>query len=95
MRDKELYQQKKQAQLDELKAEIGVLKAKASLASTEAQLELNKQIRAFETRWEENKLKLSELAAAGEGAWESLMTGMEDAWTSLKTGVSNAVSQLK
>ncbi len=95
MRDKELYQQKKQAQLDELKAEIAKLKAKASLASADAQLELNKQIRAFETHWEENKLKLSELAAAGEGAWESLMTGIESAWTSLKSKVSDTVAKLK
>ncbi len=44
MNEKELYQQKKQAQLNEWKAEFDKLKAKASGASADAQLELNKQI---------------------------------------------------
>ena len=48
--DKELYQQKKQAQLDEWTAEVKELKAKASGASVDAQLELNKKIDAVHAR---------------------------------------------
>ncbi|KHE91831.1 MAG: hypothetical protein K8F52_03055 [Candidatus Scalindua rubra] len=50
MDDKELYQQKKQAQLDEWKAEIDKLKAKASGASADVQLEMNKQSRRLKAR---------------------------------------------
>jgi hypothetical protein len=39
MNEKELYQQKKQAQLDEWKAEVDKLKAKASGASADAQMD--------------------------------------------------------
>ena len=46
MSDKKLYQQKMQAQLDEWRAEIEKLKAKASRASADAQMKMNKQIQA-------------------------------------------------
>lgn len=95
MTDKELYQQKKQAQLDEWKAEVAKLKAKASGASADAQLEMNKQIKALESQIEENKAKLSELSKAGEDAWESLKEGVESAWDSLKSGVSDAAAKFK
>ena len=68
MSDKELYQQKMQAKLDEWKAEVDKLKAKASGASADAQLEMNKQIKALESKIEEGKAKLSELAIAGAKA---------------------------
>jgi hypothetical protein len=63
--EKELYQQKKQAQLDEWKAEVDKLKSKASGASADAQMELNKQIEAFEGKIEKGKAKLAEIADAG------------------------------
>jgi chromosome segregation ATPase len=95
MKDKELYQQKKQAQLDEWKAEIDKLKAKASGASADAQLGMNKQIKALETKIEENKAKLSELAKAGEDAWESIKEGMDSAWDSMKSAVSDTAKKFK
>lgn len=95
MSDKELYQQKMQAQLDEWKAEVDKLKAKASGASADAQLEMNKQIKALESKIEEGKAKLSELAKAGEDAWESIKDGVESAWGSLKSAVSDAASKFK
>ena len=95
MSDKELYQQKKQSQLDEWRAEVDKLKAKASGASADAQLEINKQIKDLENRIEEGKSKLSELAEAGEDAWESVKEGVESAWDSLKSAVSNAAAKIK
>ena len=95
MNDKELYQQKKQAQLDEWKAEVAKLKAKASGASADAQLEMNKQIEALESHIEKNKAKLSEFSMAGADAWESLKEGMESAWNSLKSAMSDAAAKFK
>lgn len=65
MSDKELYQQKKQAQLDEWKAQVDKHKANASGASADAQMELNKQIEAFEGKIEKGKAKLADIADAG------------------------------
>ena len=95
MNEKELYQQKKQAQLDEWKAEADKLKAKASGASADAQLEFNKQIEALEGKIEEGKTRLSEFADASEDAWESIKEGVESAWDSMKSALSDAAAKLK
>lgn len=95
MNDKELYQQKQQAQLDEWKAEVDRLRAKASGASADAQLEMNKQIKVLESKLEEGMAKLAELAKAGEDAWESIKVGVDAAWGSMKSALSDAASKFK
>jgi chromosome segregation ATPase len=95
MTDKELYQQKKQAQLDKWKAEISMMKAKASVVSADAQLQFNKQIAALEGKIEEGKVKLSEIADASEDAWESVKSGVESTWDSIKTTFNDVVDGFK
>jgi hypothetical protein len=95
MKDKELYQQKMQARLDEWNAEVHKLKAKSSRASADVQLDINRQIRLLERNLEEGKTMLREIAAAGEDAWESIKEGFEDAWGSLKSGVTDAATKVK
>jgi chromosome segregation ATPase len=95
MNEKELYQQKKQAQLDEWKAEVDKLKAKASGASADAQLELKKQIKVLEGKLEEGKTNLAEIADAREDAWESIKEGMESAWDSMKSAFNDAAAKFK
>ena len=95
MNDKQLYQQKKQAQLDEWKAEVDKLKAKASEASADAQLKLNKQVNALEGKIEDGKAKLAEIAEASDDAWESMKDGVESAWDSMKSAFRGAVDKFK
>lgn len=95
MNDKELYQQKMQARLDEWKAEVDKLKAKASGASADVQLDMNKQIKVLERSIEEGKAKLSELAEASEDAWGSIKDGVESAWDSLKSAATDAAGKFK
>lgn len=95
MGNKELYQQKMQAKLDGWKAEVDKLKARASGSSADVQLKMNKHIKELEIRIAEGKLKLSELASAGEGAWETVKDGLESAWDSLRSAVSDAASKFK
>ncbi len=95
MREKELYQQKMQAQLNEWKAEIAKLKAKASGASADAQLDMHKKVKQLEREADELKNKLSELARSGEEAWASLRKGVESAWDHLKNEVQDAASKFK
>lgn len=95
MNEKQLYQQKRQAQLDEWQAEIDKFKAKASGASAVAQLKLNEQIKALEGKLAEGKAKLAEIADASDDAWESIKGGAESAWSSLKTSFTEAASKLK
>ena len=95
MNDKELYQQKKQAQLDEWKAELDKLKAKASEASADKKIELNKEIERLDSKVEEGKAKLAEIEGASEDAWDSVKDGVESAWDSMKHAFSDAASKFK
>ena len=95
MNDRELYQQKRQAQLDEWRAEVARLKAKASMASADEQLKMNKRLRALEQGIDERKSELSQLASASGDAWESLKGGMDSAWDSLKSAVGDATAAFK
>ena len=92
MNKKELYRQKKQAQLDEWKAEVDKLKARASGASADAQLKLNKQVESLEGKIDEGKTKLAEIADASEDAWESIKEGVESAWDSIRSAFSEVKS---
>ena len=95
MNDKELYQQKKQAQLDEWQAEVDLLKARAAGARADARLKMNKKINSLETKIQEGKAKLSQLAKSSDDAWDSIKDGVETAWDSLKHAFSDAASKFK
>jgi hypothetical protein len=95
MMDKELYQRKLQAQLDEWKADVDKLRARASRASADTQLKMNEHIKALDSKIAEGKVKLSELSRAGEDAWESIREGVDSAWNSLKSAVSDAAAKFK
>jgi hypothetical protein len=87
--------QKLQARIDEWKADVDKFKAKASGASADVQLDMNQQVRVLEGRIEDGKAKLSELAEAGEDAWESIKDGIESAWDSLKSAAADATANFK
>jgi predicted nucleic acid-binding Zn-ribbon protein len=90
-----LYGKKIQPQLDEWKAERKNQKAKASDASADAQLELNKDIKELEGKIHEGGRKLAKLSAASDDAWESIKDGFQEDWESVKTGLQEATSKFK
>jgi hypothetical protein len=95
MNDKELYRQKRQAQLDEWKADVAKLKARAAGAKADAQIELNKHLKELDHAMHEAGVKLSELTAASEAAWDSARKNVETTWEALKAGVGAARAKLK
>lgn len=95
MSERELYQKKKRAQLDEWRADVQKFKAKVSGASADAQLDLNKRIQMLELKIEESQLSLSQLAAASENGWKSIKDGVESAWDSMKSAVSDTAAKFK
>lgn len=68
MTEKELYQQKQQARLDEWAARIAELKARAAGAGAAAQIELKRKIDALDVQLDRGRAQLAELAATGEDA---------------------------
>lgn len=95
MNDKELYQQKKEAEIAIWKSDIVNLKAKASMASADAQIEINKHIDALEKRIDEGKTKLSDLVKATDEMYESMKINVESAWDSVKTAFNDATAKIK
>jgi uncharacterized protein YfiM (DUF2279 family) len=95
MNEKELYRQKHQAQLDEWKAEVARLRARAARAKADAQIEMNKHVKELDHRMHEAGAKLAELAAAGEEAWDTARKNVETTWDALKAGVTAAAAKFK
>jgi hypothetical protein len=91
--DMKLYQEKKEAQIAELRAHLEVLKAKANVASVEAKIEMNKQIDALKPKLEAAQQKLKDLKAASGPAWEKLKEGFEKALEDLKKGWESSKSK--
>ena len=79
MGDKELYQQKMQSQLDEWNADLDKLKAKATGASADAQLQLNQQVEALQPYIDQAKAKLAALGDVTEDGWETGKQSLESA----------------
>lgn len=95
MNDKDLYKQKYQAQLNEWKADIDKLKAKAMGSKADVQLDMNKLVADLESKSKLATDKLAELQDASEEAWDSVKTGVESAWDTLKTSMHNGMSKFK
>jgi septal ring factor EnvC (AmiA/AmiB activator) len=95
MNDRELYRQKKQAQLDEWKADMDRLRAKASGDSADAQLKLNREIDKLEGRIGEGRTKLAEIVDASEDTWESIKDGADSVWDSIKSTFSDVADKFK
>jgi Ni,Fe-hydrogenase III large subunit len=95
MSDKELYRQKYQAQLDEWKAEVAKLTARAAGAKADAQIEMNKHLKELEHRMRDAGDKLAELAEASEERWDSVRKNVERTWDALKAGVGAAAAKFK
>ncbi|NNM51002.1 MAG: coiled coil domain-containing protein [Pseudomonadales bacterium] len=93
--DKELYQQKYQAQLDGVQADVDKLKARAQSAKADAQIDLNKLVDDLEHQLKTASAKLTELSHAGEGAFDTMKKGVETSWESLKNSVHDAVGKFK
>ncbi len=92
---KDAYQQKIEAQLDEWKADINKMKAKADKANADVQLKYYKQIEDLQSKHESAQEKLKELKKSGKDAWEDLKVGVDLAWESLGEAVNSANSRFK
>ncbi|MDD2239500.1 MAG: coiled coil domain-containing protein [Kiritimatiellae bacterium] len=90
MTEKELYQQKQQARLDEWAARIAELKARAAGAGAAAQIELKRKIDALDVQLDRGRAQLAELAATGEDAWDSAKAHAEATWDALKNAIAEA-----
>ncbi|SDK35837.1 hypothetical protein SAMN04487954_11542 [Billgrantia gudaonensis] len=95
MSDREAYEQKLQAKLDEWQAEIDKLRARAKGAEADARIDREKEAARLEARREEVRQKLQEMREASDDAWEDVKAGAERAWDSLSESFEKARSRFK
>jgi predicted metalloenzyme YecM len=95
MDKKEAYQKKWQAQLDELRAKIEGIAARADKAKAKAEIEYAEGIDALKAKQEEVKKKLKQLKDASGEASKDIKNGMESALFDLKKAVESALRKFK
>jgi hypothetical protein len=86
------HKQKAKAKLDEQKAAIESAKAKLGGLTADARIEAEKQLGKLEDGYEAAKLKMADLADAGEDAWEEFAKGVESTWGSVTASVKKLFS---
>ena len=93
MSQKDAYEKKMEATLDQWSAELDGLKAKAKMADADARIALNEEIESAVAKKEAATKKLDELKNTSDDAWEDLKQGIEGVWTSLDGAVRAAKSR--
>lgn len=95
MNDKELYQQKKQTQLNEWKTGMNVFKTQSLAARAHSQVELSKHVKLLEGKLEEGKIKLTELVKTTGSGFESAKKSFEVIWESIIVVFDDTTTKFK
>ena len=80
--DKETYQKKLHAQLDQWKAEIDKLQAQSREASADMQIKYQDQIKELR--------EYDKIEAASIEAWKDFKTGADEAWDNMSKAMKSA-----
>ena len=88
MNDRELYQQEKQAILDEYVEKLQELKEMASASDADAKSEFDKQIKTVELKIEEAKAALEAVAKASEEEIEAHKKAIDETFRAIYTHMS-------
>ncbi|UCD56671.1 MAG: hypothetical protein JSV16_12690 [Candidatus Hydrogenedentota bacterium] len=91
LQQKQEYQNKIEAKLDEVDAQIDELKARAEQAKDETKAKLYKQIEELQKKQEAAREKLEELKTASEQAWEKLKSEMDAAVEDLENFIKDLI----
>ena len=94
MDDRKAYEQKRQAQLKKLDAEIQKLKAAADEASADAKIRLQRTVDELLAQRDNLRERIDRLADSGEDAWSDLKDGIDAAWKQLQSAVDDALAWL-
>lgn len=95
MSEVDLYRKKYEAKLDEWKADIIKLKAKARQEASDSSIQLQHKIDALEAKHALVKEKLSMLSDDSSHAWHEIKSGIEKAGTDLGGSIKAAAHKFK
>lgn len=90
MDERDAYRQKAEAKLDQWRAEIDKLQARAAEASADTRIEYEKQLKTLREKQQDMRRQLDELGSAGSDAWKDIKSGLDSAWDDLQASMKNA-----
>ncbi|MBS3752303.1 MAG: hypothetical protein KGY46_02820 [Anaerolineales bacterium] len=90
---KEAYQEKVEAELEELEARINLLIAKAKNAGTDTRIKAKNQISLLKEKYEKVNQEISGLQSKSKDAWKEVTKGIDEALDDLKVSVDEAIEQ--
>lgn len=85
--------EKFQSQLDEWKAQVAQLEAKAGQANADAKLEYQREVDDLKSKYAEAEKQFEEIRKAQQSASSDVMDGMTSAWRDLGDGVKKAMQR--
>ena len=92
MDTKQGYQEKMEAQLQQLQTKIDELRVKASLAKEDAKDAYQEQMKTLNHKQQEAQAKLQELKSSSENAWQEVKAGMDNALNDLQNAFNKATT---
>lgn len=93
MTDKSSVEKKLEAQLDEWKADIAKLEAKARQAGADAQADYEAEIKRLRKLQDDANAELKKLQTASGGAWEDMRKGAEQSMQAMQKAMRDAWSR--
>ena len=88
--EKEAYQQKLRAKLDEWQANIDKLNAQARQAQADARIDYEKQLEQLRAQRDEMASQLEKLQKSQTEAFSDLKSGVDKAWDEMATAMKSA-----
>lgn len=92
---KNAYREKMVAQLEEQRARLELLKAKAKVAVADGKIMAYEELADADQKLDALKSKLKTLTDAGGDAWQEMKGGVEKAWSDLSESCKNAAQKFK
>ncbi|WP_320033677.1 coiled coil domain-containing protein [Campylobacterota bacterium DY0563] len=91
--DKNTYEQKAQAKLDEIDGRIQVLKAKKDGLEADAKIEYDKKIEELNSLKDETLDKFNKLKSSSSDAWDEFKAGFEKSTEIMESSLKAALSK--
>lgn len=93
MTEKSAWERKFEAQIDEWRADIDKMQARARKAGADAQASYDSEIEDLKARQAKAEAELRKLRSASAEAWDDVRTGAEDSWNAMGRAMKDAWSR--
>lgn len=92
---KNLYEQKAQAQLEQIALEAKKLRAQAKEASADAGLEIQERLDQLDNKIDQANEQFADFKRAGEKSWEQLKVGIDSSLQNVQDELSQLTEKVK